>query len=82
MQFSDRGSSITSLQEAESILQTLADGERDAEAFATLESDLDNGESIEFRCKSSHDTPNDPVEEKSEDSLTPDTDTTRGGPGH
>ena len=71
LQFSDEGSGITSLQEAESILQTVADVDRDAEAFATLESDSDSGESVESRYKSSHDTPNDQVEEESDDSLTP-----------
>ena len=55
-QFSDEGSSLTSLQVAESILQTLAGGDRDAEAFATLESDSDSDESVVSRYKSSHDT--------------------------
>ena len=64
-QFSDEGSSLTSLQEAESILQALAGGDGDAEAFATLESDSENGESIASRYKSSHDTPNDLEEDGS-----------------
>ena len=59
-QFSDEGSSLTSLREAESILQKLVGGNGDAEAFATLESDSDSEESVASRYKSSHDTPNDP----------------------
>ena len=58
-QFSDEGSSLTSLREAESILQTLAGGNGDVEAFATLESDSDSEESVASRYKTSHDSPND-----------------------
>ena len=36
-QFSDKASSLSSLQEAESILQTLAEGDGDSEAFSALE---------------------------------------------
>ena len=39
LQFPDEGSSITILQEAETILQTLAGGDGDSEAFATLEAE-------------------------------------------
>ena len=70
-QFSDEGSSLTSLQEAESILQALAGGDGDAGAFATLESDSDSEESVASRYKSSHDTPNDPEEDGSDGSSTP-----------
>ena len=70
-QFSDEGSSLTSLREAESILQTLAGGNGDVEAFATLESDSDSEESVASRYKSSHDTPNDPEGDESDDSSTP-----------
>ena len=70
-QFSDEGNSLTSLREAESILQTLAGGDGDAGAFATLESDSDNEESVASQYKSSHDTPNDPVEDGSDVSSTP-----------
>ena len=52
LQFSDEGSGITSLQEAESILQTLAGSDRDAEAFATLESESESEESVASRYKS------------------------------
>ena len=70
-QFSDKGSSLTSLQEAESILQALAGGDGDVGAFTTLESDSDNEESIASRYKISHDTPNDPEEDGSDGSSTP-----------
>ena len=69
LQASDEGSSITSLREAETILQTLAGGEGDAAAFATLEADSDSGESVGSRYKSSHET--NPTEEESDDSVTP-----------
>ena len=68
LQGSDEGSSITSLQDAETILQTLAGGDGDAAAFATLEADSDSGESVESRYKSSHDT--NPTEEESDDPGT------------
>ena len=70
LQFPDEGSSITSLQEAEMILQTLADGDGDSEAFATLESESEIDESVASRYKSSHDTPNDPEEEESDGAST------------
>ena len=70
-QFSNEGSSLTSLRETESILQTLARGNGDAEAFATLESNSDSEESVESRYKSSHDTPNDPEDDESEGSSMP-----------
>ena len=46
-QFSDEGSSLTSLREAESKLQNLAEGNGDAEVFAALESDSDSEESVQ-----------------------------------
>ena len=52
-------------------MQTLAGGNWDAEAFATLESDSDSEESVASRYKSSHDTPNDPEDDESDDSSTP-----------
>ena len=42
LQVPDEGSSITSLQEAETILQTLAGGDGDSEAFATLEAESES----------------------------------------
>ena len=49
--FSDEGSRLTSLQAAESILQTLAGDDRDAGAFTTLELDSDNEESVAYGIK-------------------------------
>ena len=69
-QFSEKGNNLTSLREAESILQTLAGGIGDAEAFATLESDSDSEESVTLRYKSSHDTLNDPEDDESDGSST------------
>ena len=68
--FSDQGSSLTSLWEAESIMQTLADGDRDAEAFAALESDSDGEESVQSNYKCSHDAPDGQEEEESDDTST------------
>ena len=45
-QFSDEGSSLTSLREVESILQTLAEGDGDAEAFTALELGSDSEENV------------------------------------
>ena len=70
-QFSDEGNSLTSLWEAESILETVAKGNRDAEAFAALESDLDSEERVQSHYKSSHDTPNSPEDDESDGSSTP-----------
>ena len=70
-QISDEGSSLTSLREAKSILQTLAGGDGDGEAFTTLELDSDIEESAASRYKSSHDTPNDPEDNESDGSSTP-----------
>ena len=52
-------------------MQTLAGGNWDAEAFATLESDSDSEESFASPYKSSHDTPNDPEDDESDDASTP-----------
>ena len=63
-----------SLQEAESILQMLADSTEavaDAEAFTTLESNSDSEESVQLNYKSSHDALDDPEEEESDRTSTP-----------
>ena len=70
-QFSDEGSNLTSLREAKSILQTLADGDGDVEAFATLEVDSDSEESVTSCYRSNHDTPNDPEDDESDGSSMP-----------
>ena len=69
-QFSDEGTSLTSVREAESILQTLAGGNRDTEAIATLESDSNSEERVQSHFKSSHDTQNDPEDDASDGSST------------
>mgnify|MGYP000665680474 CR=1 FL=1 len=40
--YSDKGSSLSSLREAESILQTLAEGDGEMEAFSALVSESDS----------------------------------------
>ena len=71
-QFSDEGSSLSSLREAETILEMLSGRDGDTQAFATLESDSESEESVASRYKSSHDTPNDPEDDGSDGSSTPD----------
>ena len=72
-QLSDEGSSLTSLQEAEARLRTLAGGNGDSEAFSALESESDSEQSVQSNYKSSHDTPDDPEDEESNSSSTPPT---------
>ena len=69
-QLSDEGISLTSLREPGSILQTIAEGNRDAEAFATLESDSDSEQSVQSNYKSSHDAPDGPEEDESNGTST------------
>ena len=70
-QFSDEGSSLTSLREEESILQTLAEGDGDSEAFSALESESDSEQSVQSNYKSSHDTPDNPEDDELDGSSTP-----------
>ena len=56
-QFSDESSSLTSVREAESILQTVAEADGDSEGFSTLESELDSEHSVQSNYRSSHNTP-------------------------
>ena len=70
-QFSDEGISLRSLREAESILQTLAEGDGDSEAFSALESESDSEQSVQSNYRSSRNTPDDPKDEDSEHTLTP-----------
>ena len=46
-QYSDEGSSLSSLQGAESILQIVAEGDEDSEAFFALESESDSERSVQ-----------------------------------
>ena len=70
-QFSDEGSSLTSLREAELILQTLAEDDGDSEAFSALELESHSEQSVQSNYKSSHDTPNGFEDNQSEGSPTP-----------
>ena len=74
-QYSDEGCNLSSLREPESILQTLATGDRDSEAFSTLESELNNEHSVHSNYQSSHDTPDDPEADDSEHTPTPEPET-------
>ena len=60
-----------SLREAELILQMLAEGDRDSEAFATLESDSDSEQSVQSNYQSSHDSLDGAEEDESDDASTP-----------
>ena len=70
-QHSDEGSSLSSLREAESILQTLAASDGDSEAFSALESESDSEQSVHSNYRNSHDTLDDPEEDDSEHTPTP-----------
>ena len=65
-QYSDEDSSLSSLCDAESILQTLALGDGDSEAFFALESESDSEHNVQLNYRSCHDTPDDPREDDSE----------------
>ena len=71
LEYSDEGSSLSSLWEAKSILKTLATGNRDLEAFSALESESDNEHNVQSNYRSSHDTPDNPEEDDSEHTPTP-----------
>ena len=75
-QHSDEGSSLSSLREAESILQTLAASDGDSEAFCALESESDSEQSVWSNYLNSHDTLDDPKEDDSEHTSTPEPTTT------
>ena len=70
-QFSDDGNNLSSLREVESILQTLAASDGDSEAFSALESESDSEQSVQSNYPSSHDTPDDPEDDDSKHTLTP-----------
>ena len=65
-QYFNEGSSLSSLREVESILQTLTTGGGDSEAFSALESESDSEQSVQSNYRSNHDTLDDPREGDSE----------------
>ena len=67
----DEGSKLSSLREAESILQTLVIGGGDSEAFSALKSESDNEHIVHSNYRSSHDTLDKLEEDGSEHTLTP-----------
>ena len=67
----DEGSSLSSLRDAESILQALATGGGDSEPFSAFESDSDGECSAHSNYRSSHDTPDGPEDEQSDTLPTP-----------
>ena len=67
--YPDEGSSLSSLREAESLLQALAAREGESKPFSAFESDSDKGYSAHTNYRSSNDTPDGPEDEVS-DTLT------------
>ena len=67
-QFSDEGSSLTSLREEESILQTLAEGDGDSEAFSALESESNSELSVQSKYRRNNDTTDTPDDLEEDDS--------------
>ena len=74
---SDEGSSLSSLQEAESILQMLATGDGDSELFSAIESDSDDEQNAQWNYHSSQDTPNGPEDEELDNIPTPEPEITK-----
>ena len=60
----DDGSSLSSLRETELILQALASGEGEAEAFSAYESDSEGGYNVHTNYRSSNDTPGGPEDDR------------------
>ena len=65
-QYSNEGNNLTTFRDAQSILQTLAEGDGDSEAFSALESESDSEQSVQSNYRSNHDTLDDPREGDSE----------------
>ena len=70
-QYSNEGNNLTTFRDAQSILQTLAEGDGDSEAFSALESESDSEQSVHSNYRNSHDTLDDPEEDDSEHTPTP-----------
>ena len=63
---SNEGSNLSSLPEAESLLQALAAGEGDSELFSAFESDSNGEYSAHSNYRINHDTPDGPANEESD----------------
>ena len=70
-QYTDEGSSLSNLRQVELILHNLTTRTRESEAFSNFESESDNEHSVQSNYRSSHDTPENPVEDGSEHTPTP-----------
>ena len=75
-QYPEEGSILSSLCEAESILQTVATCDGESEAFSTLESKLTCEHIVQLNYRRSHDTRDDPQKDNSEHTPTPESETT------
>ena len=70
-----RSSNLSSLRDAESILQTLATCVGDSEAYSAFESESDAEHNIHSNYRSSHDTPDELEEDGSEHTFKPESET-------
>ena len=75
--YPDEGSSLSSLRDTKSILQTLVVGERDLGAFSAIESDLDGEHSVQSNYRSSYDTREGPCDDDLENIRTLELETTK-----
>ena len=75
--YPDEGNNLSSLREAESLLQALAAGEGESEAFSTFESDSDGEHSAHTNYRNSNDIPDGPEDEESDTLQTPELELTR-----
>ena len=75
--YPDEGSSLSSLREAESLLQALAAGEGESEAFSAFESDSDREHNAHTNYRSCNEIPDGPEDEESDTLQTPEPELTR-----
>ena len=75
--YPDEGSSLSSLREAESLLQALAAGEGESEAFSAFESDSDGEHGAHTNYRSCNEIPDGPEDEESDTLQTPEPELTR-----
>ena len=75
--YPDEGSSLSSLREAESLLQALAAGEGESEAFSAFESDSNEEHGADTNYRNCNEIPDGPEDEESDTLQTPEPELTR-----
>ena len=67
-QYSNEGNNLTTFRDAQSILQTLAEGDGDSEAFSALESESNSELSVQSKYRRNNDTTDTPDDLEEDDS--------------